>query len=46
MPPKFKNFGIYFKCHDKKRQKDPFCCSERGLAGERGNIEGIDSTGH
>jgi hypothetical protein len=46
MPSKFKNFGIYFKCHDKKHQKTHFCCSERGLAGERENIEGIDSTRH
>jgi hypothetical protein len=36
MPPKFKNFGIYFKCHDKKHQETHFCCSERGLAGEEG----------
>jgi hypothetical protein len=48
MPPKFKNFGIYFKCYDKKAPKRPIFVVVRGLGliGERENIEGIDSHGH
>jgi hypothetical protein len=30
----------------KNAKKTHFCCRERGLAGQRENIEGIDSTVH
>jgi hypothetical protein len=45
MPPKFKKFGIYFKCQDKKRQETIFVVVRRDWQGRRENIGGIDSTG-